>query len=355
MSTQGREMGEAARLAAVHRYGVLDTPADGAFDRITRMAARIFGVPVAVVSIVDEDRIWFKSVHGLHLHEARRDPGLCASAILQDEPYVVEDTRNDPRTVGNPYVGPDGFGFYAGAPLRAASGERVGTLAIMDCEPRRLDRHETETLEDLAALVVRELELRVSSRRVVAAVHEQLTALEELAVTDPLTKLANRRAFEQRLQEELDAARGTSTAVSVVIADLDRFKGFNDRYGHAVGDRALQVAAEALRSEAADCDLVARFGGEEFVVVLEGCDAEAARAWATRAMDRLRAARVEGADHGVTASFGVASCVACEGPSELLARADAALYRAKRGGRDRVEVAPDEGAPPAAVAPGLAA
>ncbi len=95
---------EAERLAAVYRYDILDTPADGHFDAITSLAADIFDVPISVVSIVDKDRIWFKSRCGVDATEVPRDPGLCASAILQDDLYVLNDTRRDPHALANPLV-----------------------------------------------------------------------------------------------------------------------------------------------------------------------------------------------------------------------------------------------------------
>ncbi|MBA2445934.1 MAG: hypothetical protein H0V49_11480 [Nocardioidaceae bacterium] len=102
---------EVARLAAVRRYDVLDTPPDGAFERITALAARLFKAPISVVSIVDADRIWFKSHHGLDVAQIQRLPGLCASAILQKEPWVFTNARNDPRALANPLVAGD---FRAG-------------------------------------------------------------------------------------------------------------------------------------------------------------------------------------------------------------------------------------------------
>ena len=95
---------ERERMAAVWRYDILDTPPDGAFDRITALAARRFGAPIAIISVVDEDRIWFKSHHGLQVNEIARDPGLCASAILSDAPYVLNDASIDPRSLANPLV-----------------------------------------------------------------------------------------------------------------------------------------------------------------------------------------------------------------------------------------------------------
>lgn len=172
---------EPMRLAAVRRYDVLDTPPDGAFDRITALAARHFDVPIAIVSIVDSDRIWFKSHHGLEIEQIGRDPGLCASAIFHDRPWIVEDAAVDPRTLANPLVaGEFGLRFYAGAPLTTRDGFNLGTLCVIDCEPRRLSSQESETLSDMAAIVMDELELRLATRRMLtgASVMALLVALE---------------------------------------------------------------------------------------------------------------------------------------------------------------------------------
>jgi len=175
---------EAARLAAVRRYEVLDTPEDGAFDRITALAARHFGVPIAIVSIVDHDRIWFKSHHGVEVREVGRDPGLCASAILHDGPWVVEDAAVDPRTLANPLVaGELGLRFYAGVPLTTQDGFNLGTLCVIDREPRVLDEQDMRTLRDMAGIVMDELELRLASRRVVQTEQTLREQAEHMART----------------------------------------------------------------------------------------------------------------------------------------------------------------------------
>jgi DNA-binding SARP family transcriptional activator len=159
---------EKERLAAVRRYDVLDTPPDGAFDRVAALAARFFMVPVATVTIVDEDRIWFKARHGIEIDEVGRDPGLCASAILQHEPYVVSNAPEDARAMTNPLVrGQLGLQFYAGAPVTTRDGFNLGTVNVMGKEPREVTEVELETLRDLAAIVVDELELRLAARRAV--------------------------------------------------------------------------------------------------------------------------------------------------------------------------------------------
>ncbi|PJE97308.1 hypothetical protein CUT44_13075 [Streptomyces carminius] len=152
-------------MAAVRRYDILDTPPDGAFDRVAAIAARLFDVPVASVTIVDADRIWFKAAHGLDgVREIGRDPGLCASAILTDDALVIPDTLTDPVACSNPLVtGPMGVRFYAAAPIVTADGHRLGTVNILDTKPRSITEADTATLTDLAMIVLDELELRLSA------------------------------------------------------------------------------------------------------------------------------------------------------------------------------------------------
>lgn len=161
---------EEARMRAVHRYRILDTLPDGTFDRVVAIAARVFAVPVAIVSIVDHDRIWFKAHHGTDLEETGRDPGLCASAILQDKPWVVENAAIDPRALANPLVaGEANMKFYAGVPLRTPDGYNLGTLCVLDQEPRDFSDDDAETLENLAAIVMNDLELRLHTMQMLAA------------------------------------------------------------------------------------------------------------------------------------------------------------------------------------------
>ncbi len=152
------------RLAAVRRYAVLDSPADGAFIRVCALAARFFDVPFASVTIVDDEQIWIKAAKGLDAPHIRRSAGLCASAILQDEPYVVSDGLSDPRTVGNELVhGGLGARFYAAAPIITRDGYRLGTVCVLDTKPREASPRETRTMCDLAAIVMNDLDLRLAA------------------------------------------------------------------------------------------------------------------------------------------------------------------------------------------------
>ncbi len=171
--TDSSRQNEVERLAALHSYEVLDTPPDGAFDRITALAARHFHVPVALVSLVDEDRIWFKSRHGLEAEQIPRSPGLCASVIFSDEAYVVLNALEDPRTLANPLVaGEMGVRFYAAAPLVTHDGYRLGTMNIIDFKPRELDGEGQSDLRQFAGLVMDQMELRLSARKTIAALSQ---------------------------------------------------------------------------------------------------------------------------------------------------------------------------------------
>jgi len=169
VTTESMIHDEAARLSVVRRYDILDTPPDGAFDRVTELAADLFSTPISIISVVDHDRIWFKSHRGVDVSEIGREPGLCASAILQNDPWLVKDARSDPRTLANPLVaGAFGLRFYLGVPLRTHDGFNLGTLCVIDREPRTVSERQIEQLSRLASLVMDQLELRLSARRAIS-------------------------------------------------------------------------------------------------------------------------------------------------------------------------------------------
>ena len=204
---------EASRLAALHSYDILDTPPDGCFDRVTAVAATLFHAPIAIVSLVDEDRIWFKSHHGLDIQQIDRGPGLCASAILEDAPYVVEDATKDVRALANPLVaGEFGLRFYVAAPLRTRDGFNLGTLCVIDHKPRQAQAKEIEQLEHLAAIVMEQMELRLEARRAVA---------EVTRVTSRSAELSKQREQEARQVSALLSAIGASSPNPIYAKDLN--------------------------------------------------------------------------------------------------------------------------------------
>ncbi|HMV99904.1 MAG TPA: PAS domain S-box protein, partial [Acidobacteriota bacterium] len=154
---------EAERLATLYQYNVLDTASEPAFDRITQLAARWFQVPIALISLVDRDQVWIKSCFGMQAAPIRREEALCAEAILSAEPLIIPDAVTDSRFSENPKVaGPPHIRFYAGVPLTMPNGHRVGTLSIIDDQPRQFSGEECERLQDLAVLVQDQIELRTN-------------------------------------------------------------------------------------------------------------------------------------------------------------------------------------------------
>jgi len=152
---------EADRLAALYSLHVLDTAPESDFDDIVKLASKVCGVPIALVSLIDVDRQWFKATVGTRLRETPREQSFCGHAILGREVLVVPDVREDPRFAGNPTVGEHGgVRFYAGAPLITSDGFALGTLCVLDSEPRRLDPEQVQALRALARQVTSQLELR---------------------------------------------------------------------------------------------------------------------------------------------------------------------------------------------------
>lgn len=207
---------EQARLAAVQRYNILDTPPDHAFDHITALAAHFFKVPIAIVSIVDKNRIWFKSHYGVDVEQIDREPGLCASAILEDTPWLVTDAKLDPRTLTNPLVaGEFGLRFYAGAQLRTSDGFNVVMICVLDKQPRQVTEEEVNVLKILAALVVDELELRLAAKKLEAEKRRSEQLLLNILPVVVADELKDRGKVEPVNYE----------SVSVLFTD---FKGFTE-------------------------------------------------------------------------------------------------------------------------------
>ncbi|WP_219511419.1 PP2C family protein-serine/threonine phosphatase [Nonomuraea ceibae] len=236
--------GEQARLAAVRRYDILDTPADGAFDRVAALAARLFDTPIATVTIVDEDRIWFKAQQGLPegVTEIGRDPGLCASAILQGEPYVVTDALADPRTLNNPLVHGDlGVQFYAAAPITTVDGYRLGTVNVLDIRPRAFSDQEAAVLAELAGMVADSLELRLSAMAAVRLEAERAAQAERERRQTKKLAATLRRALLPPVLPKLPgvhaaAAYHTASADDVGGDFYDLFPLDDGRWAFFIGD-----------------------------------------------------------------------------------------------------------------------
>jgi diguanylate cyclase (GGDEF)-like protein len=320
---------EANRLCALRRYDVLDTAAEQAFDDLTELASTICGTPIALISLLDENRQWFKSRQGIEVTETPREHSFCAHAIRNPgEVMQVADARCDPRFSHNPLVtGEPRIRFYAGAPLVTPDGTALGTICVIGREPRQLNETQRGALSALSRQVVAQLELR----RAVAE-------LERQALIDSLTGVWNRRAFERRLAEEWASHRRDGKPLSLLMLDIDHFKHINDDFGHPAGDLMLRQVARLAGAPLRVSDMLARHGGEEFAVILPRVGPGAACTTA----ERLRAAIEAGPwpYRAVTVSIGVATAFAdaASDASVLVSHADEALYVAKQRGRNRVEL-----------------
>ncbi|WP_237169937.1 GGDEF domain-containing protein [Pandoraea faecigallinarum] len=330
----GVGLDEAERLAALRRYEILDTPPEPAFERIVRLASYVMGVPISLISLIDESRQWFKSKRGINATQTPRSMAFCTHAILGDDVLVVPDARADRRFADNPLVtGDPNIRFYAGAPLRTPEGHRLGTLCVIDRRPHDLDDEKRGLLADLSALVVDELELRRVNR-----------VLGDMAMRDGLTGLLNRRAFLMQADRLFVAARAQQRRLSVLMLDIDHFKVINDTWGHAIGDRVIVELTLVLRAALRKSTVIGRLGGEEFAVLLPETDAQRAVQAAERLLAAIGDASVPGPNGAAgpvrfSASVGVGSLGSDDADfGTLLQRADRALYAAKQAGRNRVAV-----------------
>lgn len=323
---------ENQRLAAVRRLGLLGTPAEERFDRITRLARRMFNVPMAVIDIVGEKLAWLKSVQGFDGFEGARCDSYCHHTVLHDDIMIVRDARIDPRVLDSAFA--NTWVFYAGVPLHF-EGERVGVLCVGDNKPGDLDAVGISTLRDLGAMAEQELQIaRMSETQSALARSNEELAMK--ANVDVLTRIWNRRAI-------LEVAEGERSkgAIAVLMIDLDHFKAINDTYGHCAGDEVLRVSAQRLRASIRPGDAVGRIGGEEFLVLMPGVKRDDVQRMAERIRSALAIAPIRFEDRPIecTCSVGCALGSTDEQVASLVGRADQALYRAKADGRNRIALA----------------
>jgi GAF domain-containing protein len=244
-ATMTAPVSEAARLAKLLDYGVLDTPPEREFDEITTAAAQLFNMPISLVSLIDRDRQWFKARYGLGVTETPRSQAFCAHAIEGDDLFVVSDATRDSRFADNPLVtGDPNIRFYAGAPLITPDNHKLGTLCVIDRTPRDpLNENQRTVLTMLARLVVRELENRRLARR---AEHQALSAAR---ITEAVVALALAPDWAHAMKIMTDYAR------SLCVADAARVVSENEyaqsqRDGAALADIPWNALDAVLRTKA---------------------------------------------------------------------------------------------------------
>lgn len=320
---------ERQRLNELRALAILDTPPEERFDRVTRMAKRLFGVPIALISLIDENRQWFKSCMGMDVSETDRRISFCAHALLNERTLIINDATKDERFFDNPLVTEDPhIRFYAGQPLRTLSGQGLGTLCIIDSAPRDFSDEDSAMLADLAGMVEREI------------------MAVQLNISDDLTKISNRRGFLTLTRYSLDLCQREMFPATLVFFDLDKFKGVNDTYGHAEGDRALKLFAEEMRETLRSSDIFARLGGDEFVALLTNVKVDQIDELIERfaASIRLRCAS-NSLPFSVEFSYGFVSYdpIKHESIEDMMNEADLAMYENKKSKSDAVHKPSSDG------------
>lgn len=456
MKSPKTPLNETERLIELHAHDALDTGADAILDGLTRFATELFGVPIALVSLVDAGRQWFKSRQGLPISETPREISFCGHVVADGADLVVVDALRDQRFADNPMVvGEPRIRFYAGVPLRTPRGLDLGTFCIIDRQPRDFSQSEHRHLASLAQLAMQQLAAlrqRAIIQRVLDAVpgllaywdrnercqlanaaykpwfgvepeallgrsladllgpiyvlnkphidgalrgEEQLfereipdpaggparysqahyvpdasqggvngftvmvvditarkrleeelreahALAERLARHDKLTSLPNRASIDERLERAIAHARRYGRKFAVMYLDIDGFKTVNDTMGHVAGDEVLREVAQRLTACTRASDTVGRLGGDEFLIILPEFDEpNQVVSVAKKLLGAVTTPPVmaAGRPSGVSLSIGIATFPSDgEEIAQLLAAADAALYEAKRLGKNRFAV-----------------
>jgi diguanylate cyclase (GGDEF)-like protein len=330
------------KIANINSFDLFYTPIEERFERITRIARRALHAPVAAISLLNEDKQWFKSAAGWGISELPRDQAICKLTVEANQIVMIADTLTDPRTAKLPIVmAAPRFRAYAGHPLVDDQGACIGTFCVFDLKPREFAPVDRQALIDLAALVQGEL---VSDQlsNAHAALTSKLGMARREALMDPLTHLWNRRGASVLLKAAFASADQRGTPLALALLDLDNFKRINDTRGHQAGDEVLRRVASRLLSTVRSDDAICRLGGDEFLILMADTDAAIASRVAERIRHAVTETPVPTRDGAVEVSVSVGCTV--RQPREttavdaLLERADQALMESKSAGRNRVRM-----------------
>ena len=334
------------RISSLRDMTLLSTPREADLDRLTRLASKLFGTEIALITLVDRERQWFKSRIGLNISETAREISFCDHTIASQETLIVPDALRDERFHDNPLVtdGPK-VRFYAGEPLRNAAGFLIGTLCLMSNEPRNFTKEDQKYLQDLGRTTELALDNRTLKETQFALLNSLIEADREKRV-DPLTGIWNRRGLDELFDRELARVMRENIPLAVGMADIDYFKKVNDTFGHQIGDEVIKATATLLLNNLRKTDVVGRYGGEEFLQIIPGIPLEVLPKFADKILNKFREnAELKipgGKSHKFTISIGFAVITPEKGVAidrnVLLETADKAMYSAKTHGRDRFHI-----------------
>lgn len=325
----------------LHALDILGTPLQEKFERISRLAKNLFDVPIAVVSFIDENRHHFKSLLGTEVIETPLHTSFCQHVIPHEEIFNVTDTLMDERFYNSPYVleSPH-IRFYAGYPIQL-NRHKIGTVSIADHKPRTFSPDQLAWLKDIAALVETEIQnYAILSDK--GKLTSDLNQARMASMVDPLTNLWNRQGIYNILKHRMDEYILNGTGFTVAILDIDGFKDINDTYGHDIGDCALKAVAQSLIKGCRETDAIGRWGGEEFLLLINEPNSNIALDIAQRIRTKVESQRITlpslPTPLGVTVTIGLTGILPGARPTleSLIHQADQALYEGKRRGRNQV-------------------
>ncbi|MDZ4741138.1 MAG: GAF domain-containing protein [Alphaproteobacteria bacterium] len=319
---------DANRLDALARYQILDTQAEEVFDRIAKLAKQSFEVPIALISLVDADRQWFKSRQGLDLRETARDRAFCGYTILQRDVLVVEDASMDDRFVDNPLVTSEpNIRFYAGAPLMTPEGYALGSLCVIDTKPRKFLDVDANLLRNLANLAMNEIEFRVADGK-----NEDL---ERVTNRDLLSDTYNQSTFQKLYFAECARAHRYSAPLSLAVINLFQPDSLNEAIGAGSADGFVGSFRDICKAVTRSNDIVARMSATEFAILMPKTNCDSAEIVVSRILKRTILGGREIDGHPYSVSAGLAQLLPNQRPGELYAEATRNLGVARTSGPNK--------------------
>lgn len=347
---------ETRRLQILESYHVVDTAPEPTFDDIVGMASLMCGTPIALVSLITEDRQWFKARVGLDVSQTPRDQAFCAHAIGNPSQIMeVQDASKDPRFMHNPLVVGEPFiRFYAGMPLLTPSGAALGTVCVIDRVPRQLTpamalglqalaRQAGELLalrranSDLETLNQSVMEMQLELEQHQIKLEDENASLAKGNPIDPVTGLNNQHAFERLLKQELLRMERSRSRLAVVVGEIDHFDAFARDFGAVAADDALRRVAKAFKALARAYDTLGCMQSRRFTALLPGTEDAELEGFAERF--RRAVALLPPIGRGLRVSLGVSFARPADAPLNIMQRATSALDHATQLGGNQVVVA----------------
>lgn len=343
MTRAPRPPDEPERLKALQALRILDTAHEARFDRITRVARRVFDVPVVSIGFVDAERLWLKSVCGVSMREAGRDASICSWNILEPGPLIVPDLRQDPRWADFPTVATEpNLRFYAGVPLVSADGFRVGSFCLVDYKPRAFGDADRQLLADMAEWVQTEL-LAPRGRSAQLEVIFGRTRFDAHPRIEEVTRFWRREEIMRLFEDELDQARRERQPVGIMLVGVDRFAELSREVGQHRASFILSDVAQSIRFSVRPHDLLGSWGEGQILVVLSGCDLARTAVAGERIRQNRASRRIQSENGPLSVTITVAVASSSEdrdaAASRLTTAAERALALATQSGGNRTRLA----------------